>query len=53
MSDNHSNIGSENNEMSKSVDKPIFRLGQTGETPVGLAKGSLPLNVSKSVMITT
>ena len=27
MSDNHSNIGSENNDLSKSVDKPIFRLG--------------------------
>lgn len=27
MSDNHSHIGSENNDVSKSVDKPIFRLG--------------------------
>ena len=39
--------------MSQSLDKPQFRLGQTAETPLALTKGSVPLNVSKSVSMAT
>ena len=53
IDENRSNIGSENNDMSKSFDRPHFKLGQTAETPHAAANGAVPLNVSKSVMLTT